>query len=120
MKLKKCPRCGKVLPESMFAPNTRHCKFCRRDYDWQYAYGISPEQYLELHNKQNGKCAICGTELESDYLHIDHDYETGDVRGLLCGNCNKGLGMFKDNIEYLKRAIQYLRKEGTNDTNSNN
>lgn len=111
MKLKLCPKCGKVLPESEFAPKTRHCKLCRRDYDWQYTYGISPKQYLELHNKQNSKCAICGKELQEEYLHVDHNAETGEVRGLLCGNCNRGLGMFGDNIQNLEKAITYLKKE---------
>ena len=46
--MKKCPKCKRILPDYMFAPNTRHCKLCRRDYDWQYRYGITPEQYLEL------------------------------------------------------------------------
>lgn len=109
--LKKCPKCGKVLPSNMFAPNTRHCKICRRDYDWQYKYGISPEQYLSLYKQQEGKCKICGAELpDGEYLHVDHDKETGEVRGLLCRNCNLGLGNFKDNPKILEKAIEYLEK----------
>lgn len=107
--LKKCPRCGRILPETEFAPHTRHCRLCRRDYDWQYKYGITPEQYFELYTAQNGKCKICGKELEvGKYLDVDHDKNTGEIRGLLCNNCNKGLGMFKEDKEILKNAIEYL------------
>ena len=107
--VKKCPRCQRVLPDKEFAPNTRHCKLCRRDYDWQYKYGISPEQYLEMWEAQGGKCKICGKELpDGEYLCIDHDKKTGEVRGLLCKECNWGLGNFKDNPKSLEKAIEYL------------
>lgn len=107
--MRKCPKCGRILPETDFAPRTRHCKLCRRDYDWQYKYGITPEQYYELYKAQNGKCKICSKKLEDGkYLDVDHDKETGNIRGLLCNNCNKGLGMFKENVEALKNAAKYL------------
>ena len=109
--LKKCPKCGKVLPETMFAPNAEYCRICRRDYDWQYRYGISPEQYLEMYNAQGGKCKICGKELpEGQYLCIDHNKETGEVRGLLCPKCNKGLGLFNEEPENFIKAIEYLKE----------
>ena len=107
MKLRKCPKCGRVLPESEFAPHTRHCKLCRRDYDWQYKYGITPEQYSELLEKQNGKCCICGKE-GNEYLHVDHDKATGEVRGLLCGSCNRAIGLFHEDTETMGNAIKYL------------
>ena len=109
MKLKECPKCGRVLTENDFTPNSPHCKLCKRDYDWQYSYGLSPEQYLELHNSQEGKCKICGKELDSGYLHVDHDKNTGEIRGLLCGNCNRGLGLFGDSIKNLEKAVEYLK-----------
>ena len=107
--LRKCPKCGRVLPESEFAPHTRHCKLCRRDYDWQYKYGLSPEQYMQLQQEQNNKCKICGKTLpEGKYLSVDHDKETGEIRGLLCPQCNTLLGMAKDNVDILINAIEYL------------
>lgn len=109
--LRKCPKCGKVLPESMFAPNSDKCRICRRDYDWQYRYGLSPEQYLELFTAQEGKCKICEKELpDGEYLHVDHNQATGEVRGLLCDQCNRGIGFFHENIEVMKRAIKYLEE----------
>lgn len=107
--MKKCPRCGKILPDNMFAPNTRHCKLCRRDYDWQYKYGLSPEEYYDLWQTQEGKCKICGVKLpDGEYLHVDHDKKTGKIRGLLCRKCNLGLGYFKDNSIILSQAKEYL------------
>lgn len=57
---------------------------------------------------QNGKCAICDAE-QSFQLAVDHDHQTGLTRGLLCRNCNQGLGYFGDDPERLLRAINYLK-----------
>ena len=81
-------------------------------------FGFSVEDYeFELDN-QNHVCAICGqpeTDTHTGTLRrlcVDHDHKTGCFRGLLCGKCNKGIGLFKDNIALLKQAIQYLEKFG--------
>ena len=72
----------------------------------KHLYGITIEDYEAMSEKQNGKCAICyKTNIK---LHVDHNHETGEVRGLLCGNCNRGLGLFKDHFYYLDRAAEYL------------
>lgn len=74
-------------------------------------YGISKEEYLEMLSKQNNKCLICDTH-ESKFkrgLAVDHDHITGKIRGLLCHYCNGGLGHFKDNIENMIKAIEYLK-----------
>lgn len=80
-------------------------------------YGLTLDDYKELQKKQNGKCAICGAEIgnsEGDRLYVDHNHKTGKVRGILCSNCNIGIGKFHDNISLLKRAIEYLEKtDGT-------
>ena len=73
-------------------------------------YGIDLNTYNLIYNKQKGKCAICGihqSEL-SKSLCVDHDHTTGEVRGLLCSNCNALLGYSKDKIDILKNAIKYL------------
>lgn len=109
--MKKCPRCKRILPDSHFAANTPHCKICRRDYDWQYRYGVSPEQYWELFQAQGGKCKICGYEPKGDeYLHIDHNKETGEIRGLLCGKCNKAIGLMDEKPENFMSAIKYVEE----------
>lgn len=74
-------------------------------------YGITYDQYVDLLNKQNGVCAICEqTEPHSSKknLSIDHCHKTGIVRGLLCSECNTGLGKFKDDIKLLNKAKEYL------------
>jgi formylmethanofuran dehydrogenase subunit E len=74
-------------------------------------YGITIEQKTQMIIDQNNCCAICGEQLSnSRFTHIDHDHKTNKVRGILCANCNSGIGMFKDNVNKLKRAIVYLER----------
>lgn len=68
-------------------------------------YNISYEDYQEMFRLHNGCCAICNS---SGKLAIDHCHKTGKIRGLLCHNCNRGLGMFADDKLRLKKAINYL------------
>lgn len=68
-------------------------------------YGLTVEALDELKKKQQSKCAVCFSEEE---LHVDHDHETGSVRGLLCGRCNRGIGMFDDDADKLSAAVGYL------------
>lgn len=67
------------------------------------------EQIKELTKKQDGLCAICDDAFNYKRKRVlDHCHNTGEVRGLLCYNCNLGLGMFKDDVDKLNRAIIYL------------
>ena len=60
---------------------------------------------------QNGKCAICGAAQRLDRAQcVDHSHATGAVRGILCDECNKGLGCFKDDTELLRKAAYYLEQ----------
>jgi hypothetical protein len=70
-------------------------------------FGISIEEYEGLLAQQEGRCAICAID-KGTTLHVDHDHVTGAIRGLLCGQCNTGLGLFKDNVVLLRKAIKYL------------
>lgn len=67
------------------------------------------ENYVREHD---GKCEICGRVPDADErgLHIDHDHATGEFRGMICNNCNGGLGRFMDNPEFLVTAAEYLRR----------
>lgn len=71
-------------------------------------YGLNVEDYQKLVTKQSGLCAICQLYTK---LVVDHDHSTGAIRGLLCGKCNKGIGLFKDNSSYLKNAAKYLEEK---------
>ena len=73
-------------------------------------YGISIKDYLDMRKSQNDRCKICGGS-DSRRLSIDHCHTTNEVRGLLCSACNKGLGYFKDNIEILIKAAEYLQED---------
>ena len=64
------------------------------------------ERYLVLLKKQKGKCKICKCVLNPPY--VDHNHNTGKVRGLLCRGCNVALGTFQDSIKILKNAVKYL------------
>jgi len=68
-------------------------------------YGVNKEWFDA---RFKGSCEICDKEISVSETHIDHCHSTNKVRGLICGLCNKGLGQFKDNLELLKRAVNYL------------
>jgi hypothetical protein len=79
-------------------------------------YSITLKEYSELLDKQEGVCAICGSRPGKRKLAVDHVHTSGIVRGLLCMKCNIGLGNFKEDINLLRKAIAYLRKEKENDS----
>lgn len=86
--------------------------------NWRYLrdYGITTEDYNKLYQAQKGKCAICGGKQTSgENLDVDHNHKTGEVRGLLCHSCNKGIGLLKDSPRILKLALKYLEERGCYD-----
>jgi len=72
--------------------------------------GISPEQVKQAFKKQKGLCALCRLPLGIKTPATDHCHETGKFRGLLHRNCNSGLGMFKDRLLILRRAVRYMER----------
>lgn len=130
MQNKICNRCmiNKPITEYPFVNkkiNNRRkgvCKLCKQskykiirkknDINYRFKkFGFTHEDYLELLEKQKHKCAICGKSSNTEYhknFNIDHDHETGEVRGLLCNGCNTALGLLKDSISNLQAAILYL------------
>jgi hypothetical protein len=83
----------------------RYCPDC--DLDKPHRYGITDQEVRGIVLAQRGGCGICGAP---DPEHVDHDHVTGEVRGILCFNCNGGLGQFKDNIATMRNAIDYLKE----------
>ena len=78
-------------------------------------YNITSEMYNNILLLQNNTCPICNIEFKISNTKlqrpcVDHCHTTNKVRGVLCGHCNQGIGMIKDNIETLKSAIKYLEK----------
>ena len=106
---KVCKRCNFKKPVKQFHKDATGkkgrrgtCKTCRLEK----TYGLSKEDYQHLYTIQNGKCAICK---KSNPECVDHNHKTGEVRGLLCGGCNKGIGFLKDSLEVVHEAYQYLK-----------
>jgi 5-methylcytosine-specific restriction endonuclease McrA len=93
-----------------------HDYYCRcrkpmaqRAYDLLHTYGMTMRQYAALLRRARYACAICKTPFTKT-PHVDHNHETGQCRGALCGSCNRGLGAFKDNLGRLEAAAAYLRR----------
>ena len=87
--------------------NTEKLRALRR----KRKYGLTMDGMAALLEAQNGRCALCSALLNGDSrTHVDHDHETGRVRGLLCNVCNSGLGSFADSPERLRYAAAYLER----------
>ncbi len=137
--MRECKVCGETKPLDEFkltGPNKARMRTCltcwklhrklkiQKNSTWtdthlRRRYGITEEQYREMCERQGHVCAICGEKNKHsctkkvDYdLYVDHCHETGQVRGLLCNHCNRGMGLFKDSIANLENAITYLKQHG--------
>jgi len=92
-------------PEKVKANNARP----RRDWHLRNKFGITEQQFEDLREVQGGVCAICDSPCETHpNLSVDHNHTTGANRGLLCFNCNVGVGKFDEDPELLRRAADYL------------
>lgn len=80
--------------------------FHMRSIKVKAVYGITKEEFVALTEKYQGKCGICSMEAK---LHIDHDHKTNKVRGLLCGKCNKAIGLFDEDMDKMNKAVKYLK-----------
>lgn len=114
---KKCRKCGSLFSPS--APSHLYCNQSCADYSHnenylKRTYKITMELYVKMLEEQKNRCKICGgdgflmSENHKLKLVVDHCHSSGAIRGLLCHNCNRGLGLFKDSSEVLNKAIQYL------------
>lgn len=93
---------------SQFSPDEQ--KLWRR-------YGLTLGDYHELLREQDLHCAICGIRFRPDVPPVvDHCHDQGHVRGLLCSNCNTGLGLFADSPDILQQAINYLTRGTEHDS----
>ena len=93
-------------PEVKARVLARSKKYRRKSY-LKYKFGLAPEDIDTMKVAQSSRCAICGEVFKKSPC-IDHNHETGQVRGLLCNGCNLGLGLFKDDAQTLTNASQYL------------
>lgn len=127
---RKCQRCEQILPLGAFVKNSgkaggigSYCKPCHIEinnenklrlhggtatYHLRRRYGITAADREAMRVAQGGVCLVC-RNAPAD--HVDHDHATGAIRGMLCFNCNGGLGQFKDDPEVVAAALRYLRGE---------
>lgn len=119
MKTKKCNKCGTEKPLSEYyyrKDNDTHrkeCKSCLKESHQIKKYGVCNIKYGEMLKEQEGKCAICESKLNSSRytkFAIDHCHKSGEIRGLLCTNCNTAIGLMKDSTHRLQKAIDYLSR----------
>lgn len=129
--MKACTKCHQTKPMTEFykarsaTGKQSWCKSCPKEAanagfkDWKLRkyYGINAEQFRDLHDKQNGLCAICNRPNVTDKqsLSVDHCHKTLKVRGLLCANCNRALGLMQDNPMLMERAASYIRTPPVDD-----
>lgn len=81
----------------------------RKRKDLQSKYGITLDEYLSMVQECKNRCECCGKK-PNDALCVDHDHNTGEVRGLLCRQCNAGIGLLQDTREGVEKALDYLRR----------
>jgi hypothetical protein len=92
-------------------------RLSQRANDLFRKYGLTQEQFNTMWSEQDGKCAICDRELvlsmgrsdnKDGHAHVDHNHETGAIRGILCNHCNVGMGYFFDSKDFLLAAVDYI------------
>lgn len=134
--VKFCGHCKQTLSLSLFAKNKakkdglqERCTPCRAKHHQETkhnrpkpttkqkrkylmsSYGLTEDEFSKMLKEQNHSCAICKTtDWGRPSPSIDHCHTTGKVRGLLCNNCNRGLGLLKDSQEIIENAIKYLTR----------
>ena len=135
--LKRCYHCKRRLPISVFRPSKLnpdkkvgicpHCQegkirqqqkyghskkglYTARKGKLKHYFNLTIDGYDQIFSEQNGVCAICNKKCKTGQrLSVDHNHQTGAVRGLLCKKCNVAIGLFSDKIDLLTNAISYLK-----------
>lgn len=106
----RCRECNRKIHNKYYLENSAKILSKKREK----TYGLSHDEYKRLLRKQEEVCAICGKpetlkiKGKVATLSVDHNHNTGEIRGLLCSRCNRGLGVFNDDIGLLKKAVAYL------------
>lgn len=122
---KLCTQCNQVKPKSDFRSHYKktgklysRCFVCQADSERMKNYGITGDEYRAMLLAQGGVCKICNKPNWTEkFLYVDHCHDTGKIRGILCHNCNAGIGLFKDNVELLLLAAEYVKNYGKINSN---
>ncbi len=107
-----CKECDTKKSKQYYQNNKEKRAKSDRIYKLKNRFNITLDDYDGILKEQNYCCYICNAHqsIFSRKLVVDHCHKTGKVRGLLCSSCNQGIGHFKDNIDSLKKAVEYLEK----------
>jgi hypothetical protein len=104
----RCKPCHNARSAAWGRANPERVAVHRRKKNLKRKYGITPEAYEAMLEAQGGSCWICRKPPERRPLDVDHNHESGEVRGLLCECCNKAIGLLQDDPALLERAKEYL------------
>lgn len=111
-RLRNLEKCKTI--EATWRANNRDGAYLRtRKSQLKHKFGITEDDYQTMLKEQNGACAICRTTTPTGrwkVFAVDHCHKTGNVRGLLCNECNRGIGLLRDSAELLRNAAEYLDK----------
>ena len=104
-----CKECSSKIQKKIYSKDPE--KYL--SYNLKHNYGMSLAEYRLLESQQEGLCIICGdapsgASGSGQRLHVDHNHQTGKIRGLLCSRCNTALGLFREDVSIISEAIAYL------------
>jgi hypothetical protein len=104
----KCLECSRMFQRRIYDRNPEYT----RDKEFRRRYGIDVDTYERMYGEQEGYCAICGKHesKQSRRLSIDHNHITGEIRALLCHDCNTVIGFSHESVEILTKAVLYLKR----------
>ena len=108
-----CKHCYKLNEQRWKEENPEAYKLSCRRRNLKKKFGITIEEYMRIYDKQQGKCACCGEEKPSEGISglvVDHSHTSGEVRELLCTQCNTALGLLKENADIVNKLLEYIRK----------
>lgn len=114
----RCKECDNKARQKWSANNPERSHLSQRQRNLKHRFGVDLEWYEKQFKKQNYSCAICETKTNKTVgdrqfwnFSVDHCHDSGKIRGILCNNCNRALGLFQDNPELLKKAASYVESE---------
>lgn len=102
-------QCGGCRTRAYRDRNREADKLKRKDYQLRVTYGITLAEFLAMYEAQGSACALCRKPVPVERnRHVDHCHDSGRIRGILCFDCNKGLGLLGDSPESIRRALDYV------------
>ena len=112
----RCKTCDNKARNKWREENPERAAYSLRNRRLKYQYGIDIPEYNKILEEQGGVCACCGRK-ENNVMGprrdwnfaVDHCHDTGRIRGLLCNDCNRGIGLLGDNVKGLEKALEYLK-----------